>query len=236
MKTRKDVIVRFIFAIGFIAMLQCLSITASAQWLPDNNTTLSSGSYTDLGWNGTLTVTGPITANSMTTGNGTLLVENGGVVTVSGDVQRGSIIVKTGGKLIVNGILTLKSSEVQSNASITAATLNISNSPNTFKGTVTVTGTTTIHNGPLNFNGCGFLKTVNLTNSAAPNPVTGDGLIVVSGVFSGSNSLTASTSIMFNKLGTGSGNKGAATLTNSTSTACTLLPIKFTSFSVRRIN
>ncbi len=193
----------FLFVIYVLA-----TTTAGAATIivPASTTTTITGNYSgdDYIVFGTLQFTNP---NVQV--NGSIVVNAGGVVNTTGN------FIKYGSSLTIN-----------QGALFTTAGNFTAGVSTTLQGILTVGGTLTLTSGPVTLACPGQIYTQNFINNSGPNVIAGSGYIEITGSFTGSNPLTASSQITINAAG-GTGNPGNAT-PGTKATACNgSLPVNF---------
>lgn len=223
-----------VFSIGFNSLnAQAYLTPSTGQWL-GNGGNLASGSYSNIGWSGTLTIPAgqTVTLVNPNFATGSLVVN--GTLTVNGTQFNAGGSVVINGELEVINSFTLSTGYLQVNAgaSLKAKNLYLANPNNVIEGTVIVSQTFRIDAPPTVFKNCGALYTNDFQNNSAANPISGNGFISISGTYTGANSLTQSSGITV-AYGGSNGNFGTAG--RSMSNPCSALPIKYVKGSFRLI-
>jgi len=236
----RKALVLSVFSVVFSLGFHSLKAQNNSYITPSNYAWLSSGgtikggSYTGIGWAGTLTIPAGETV-SLTNPNfssGKLIVE-GKLIVNGNDFNANGPVIVNGELEVVNSLnINIGYLTVNSGAAVRAKNLYLANPNNVISGTVIISQNTTIASPPTTFSNCGALYTTNFNNASAPNPITGNGFISISGTYTGSNSLTQSPGITVAYAGS-NGNLGAAV--RSMSNPCSSLPIKYVKGSFRLI-
>lgn len=171
------------------------------------------------------TLVGPnaqLSSNYGITLNSNAVFDQGSTITIVGTTayngpNNDSIVFRSGSKFTTTVLQKNQGSLfVRNGASVTADSIALNAGSNFIAGTIT---SRTIHTSSTAVLECpGKIITQNLESRAAPNYVSGKGLIRITGNFISGNALTASSDIVLDWAGTGGGNPGMAT--RGTSSPC----------------